>query len=158
MSMQVLAAPRCAGRMLGSAGQRARRAGKGAGAAPPGAAPPHGWDRAGLPGVAPAFAVGGRSPRGPPAGGWGGGPVELVGAPGVGRVVDRARTLPRETPVGGLAESHVELAGGGVPVLVGEIEVAGVGGARREALDDAVAEVRVGEEAVRVLARRGRLH
>ena len=47
---------------------------------------------------------------------------------------------------------------GRVPVLVGQVEVAGVGGARREVLEDPITEVRRREVAVRVLDRRSGYH
>src|SRR5262249_26993012 len=69
--------------------------------------------------------------------------LELVGrrARRVDVVVDDGRCGPGGAAVGRLRELHVGL--NPVPVLVGEIDVAGEGGAGGEVLDDAAAEARV---------------
>ena len=60
---------------------------------------------------------------------------------GVDVVVHRHRRRPGDAVVGRLGELDVHL--GAVPVLVGEVEVAGIRGARREVLGDPVTEGRV---------------
>ena len=64
-----------------------------------------------------------------------------VPAGGVDVVVHRHRRRPGDAAVGRLGELDVHL--GAVPVLVGEVEVAGIRGARREVLGDPVTEGRV---------------
>src|SRR5205807_8376046 len=58
-------------------------------------------------------------------------------------VVHDGRRRPGEAAVGRLRELHVHLPERRVPVLVGEVEVARIGGACREALGDSVPEPRV---------------
>ena len=58
-------------------------------------------------------------------------------------VVDDDWRPPREAAVRRLSEHHVRLARDRIPVLVREVEVAGIGRARREVLGDAAAETSV---------------
>ena len=70
----------------------------------------------------------------------------------------RDRRRPRQAAVRRLREVDVRWCAHRVPVLVRQVDVARVGRARGEVLDDPVAEVRVRERAVRVLDRRRRDH
>src|SRR6266516_7284567 len=71
--------------------------------------------------------------------------LELVGgnARRVDVVVDYDWRRPMLAAVYRLRELHVRLANEWIPVLIGEVEMAGIGRARREVLDDAAAETRV---------------
>src|SRR5213593_851971 len=82
-----------------------------------------------------------------PAGTAGHGGLELVGGDAwrVDVVVHLGRRRPCEAGVGRLRELDVHLPQRRVPVLIGEVKVAGPGRADREALGDPVAEPGVGE-------------
>src|SRR5262249_15566267 len=82
--------------------------------------------------------------------------LELVGGGWVGVVVDDDRVRPRVAAVGRLRELDVELSA--VPVLPDHVEVAGIGGAGREVLEDPVTEGRVRQTAPGHHARRGDGH